>query len=704
MHTQTRNYPEAERGTVVDDHVGRSVADPYRWLEDTSDPRTSRWVSAQAELWFSHAATMPDRYRFRRRVAELSRVGMIGVPTWRGTRQFYERRTAAQDQPVLMITDGDEERVLVDPMALDPSGRTTLDTWHVSPDGRLLTFQVSRGDERGTLHLVDIATGEPIGSPIDDCRFSPVAWLPDSRTFYFVRSRRLMLHRVGSADDQVVLADPAAYGLELSHDGRWLIVSAGHGTSNDLWLADLTLAEPEHPVLVEVQRGVDARSALTVGPDGRLYAVTTLGADAGRICVGDPRRPRPEHWRDLVAEQPAAPLSHLAFLDGPDRRPLLLVGRTVDGISELAVHDRETGARLRDVPLPGLGTVGSLSTQPAGGHEVWFDYTDSTTPTAVHRYDARTGRTTLWAHPPGADTTPPIEVHRLSCRSADGTEITLVVHAPVHDHDQIRPAERSPRPTILYGYGGFGQSLIPTYSDFALAWVEAGGVYATANLRGGAERGEAWHRAGMRAAKQNVFDDFLAAAEKLINDGWTAPDRLGVFGESNGGLTVGAVVTRRPELFAAAVCSSPVLDMARYERSGHGPDWVAEYGSAADPEQLAWLLSYSPYHHVIEGTGYPAVLFTASADDPRVDPMHARKMCAALQHATTGTGPVLLRMTDGVGHTGGSVSSGVGLAADVLAFFAAHTGLTVRRPTVRRPTERRPDQRRPTEAAERRSR
>jgi prolyl oligopeptidase len=673
MHTQTRNYPEAERGPVIDDLFGRRVADPYRWLEDTSDPRTRRWIAAQAELWFSQATTLPERYRFRRRVAELTRVGMIGVPVWRGDVQFYERRTAAQEHPMVMITDRVGDRVLVDPAALDPSGRTALDTWHVSPDGRLLAFQVSRGDERGILHLLDVGTGEPIDRPIDDCRYSPVAWLPDSRAFYYVRSRTLRLHRVGSADDHVVLGEPAAYGLELSHDGRWLIISAGHGTSNDLWLADLTVSEPEFPALVEIQRDIEARSVITVGPDGRLYAVTTLGADAGRICVGDPRRPQPEHWRDLIPERAAAPLSHLAFLEGAGRRPLLLVGRTVDGIAELGVHDRETGAWLGDVPLPGAGTVGSVGTRPAGGHEAWFDYTDTTTPTSVHRYDAHTGRTTLWSRPPGADTTPPIEVHRLSCHSADGTEITLVVHTPIHDqvtvHDQ-------PRPTILYGYGGFGQSLIPTYSAFSLAWVEAGGVFATANLRGGAERGEAWHRAGMRDAKQNVFDDFVAAAEKLINDGWTTPDRLGIFGESNGGLTVGAVVTRRPELFAAAVCASPVLDLTRYELSGRGPEWVAEYGSAADPEQLDWLLGYSPYHHVIDGVDYPAVLFTVSDDDARVDPLHARKMCAALQRATTGAGPVLIRTTDGVGHSSGSVSSGVGLAADVLAFLAAHTGLT----------------------------
>lgn len=666
MHLQTRNYPEAERGTVVDDLHSRRVADPYRWLEDTADQQTRTWVAAQDQLWFAHAAALPDRYRFRRRVAELSAVGMITVPAWRGDRRFFERRDPGREQPMLIMADPAGERVLVDPVALDRSGRTRLDTWQVSPDGGVLAYQLSHGGaEDGTLHLLDVATGEPLDRPLDGCRHAPVGWLPDSRTFYYVRNGRLLLHRLGSDAEAVVLGDPAAYGLELSRDGRWLTISQGYGTRNDVWLADLADGRLERPTLVPVQQGLDARTVLTVAPDGRLYVATTLVADAGRICVGDPHRPGAEHWRDLVPEQPESPLGNLAFLDGP--RPLLLVGRTVDGIAELGLHDRESGSRVGEVELPGAGTVGSISTRPEGGPEAWYAYCDSVTPTAVYRFDARTGRSELWARPPGLDRTPPVELRRLSCVSPDGTGIGLTVHAP--------PGPVAPRPTILYGYGGFGQSLIPTYSAFSLAWVEAGGVFAAVRTRGGSERGEAWHRAGAGAAKPNVFDDFTAAAEMLIKDGWTAPDRLAAFGESNGGLTVGAVLTRRPELFAAAVCSSPVLDMVRYQLFGHGPAWVPEYGSAADPEQLDWLLAYSPYHRVQDGVDYPAVLFTVSADDERVDPLHARKMCAALQHATTG-GPVLLRRSEGESHTGGTVSGGVALAADVLAFLGAHTGLT----------------------------
>jgi prolyl oligopeptidase len=322
------------------------------------------------------------------------------------------------------------------------------------------------------------------------------------------------------------------------------------------------------------------------------------------------------------------------------------------------------------VALPGAGSVGPLSVHPGGGHEAWFTYTDNVTPPTVYRFDARTGECTLWARPPGSADVAGIETRDLTCHSADGTPVRVSLVAR-----RAAPGAR-PRPTILYGYGGFGISLTPSYSAYVLAWVEAGGAFAVAHVRGGGERGEHWHRGGRLGHKQNVFDDFVAAAQRLIDDGWTTARQLAACGESNGGLVVGAAVTQRPDLFAAAVCSAPLLDMVRYERSGLGPAWRAEYGSASDPEQLRWLLAYSPYHHVRHGVDYPAVLFTVFDGDSRVDPMHARKMCAAMQWATTGARPVLLRAESGVGHGARAVSRSVALAADMLAFLAVHTGLT----------------------------
>ncbi|WP_432948564.1 prolyl oligopeptidase family serine peptidase [Kribbella sp. CA-253562] len=657
MRKPELNYPDAERLAGVELLHGYEVTDPYRWLEDAGDPRTRAWQGAQDELWFTQAAGLPGRYRFRTRVAALSAVGITSTPTWRGNRQFFLRRSAGQQHPVLYQVDPDgPERLLIDPAQQDPSGRTTLDHWQPSPDGRLLAFQLSQGGEQSVLRVLDVDSGEIVDGPIDRCRYSPVAWLADGKSFYFVRSRRLTLHRIGRSDDVEVLPDEASYGLEISADGRWLTISATVADRNDIWLADLS--GPDFAPVV-VQQGLDARTAAAVGADGRLYVATTLGAPAGRICVGDPRQPGAEHWTELVGEEPGAPVSHLALLDG-----VLLVGRTRHALSELTAYDPLTGERLHEVGLPGLGTVGELSTRPDGGHEAWFSYTDSVTPPSIHRYDARTGQVTPWAGQ--ARSVPDVEARQVTYHSRDGTPIRMVVLG--------RPGSGGPRPTILYGYGGFGLSLTPSYSAFALAWVEAGGLFATANLRGGGEQGDDWHRAGVLGSKQTVIDDFLAAAEALVAGGWTAPDRLGICGESNGGLLVGAALTQRPELFAAAVCSAPVLDMVRYQRSGLGHAWVGEYGSADDPAQLAALLSYSPYHRVAP-VDYPAVLLTVFGADTRVDPLHARKMCAALQHATTGARPILLRYEAGAGHLPDGVDRGVGLAADLLAFLASHTGL-----------------------------
>jgi prolyl oligopeptidase len=680
-------YPPAERRAVVDRLHGVDVPDPYRWLEDASDPATERWLAAQDDLWRGHAATLPAYDRWHTRVAELGGVGSITAPRWRGERQFLLRQTATQEHPRLYTVAPDgTERLLVDPVALDPAGTTTLDHWQPDAEGRLIAVQLSRrGDERSELYVLDVATGAVIDGPIDRCRYSPVVWLPGGEAFYYVRApagpRRVYLHRVGTlAGDTEILGsggeilgtgrdDNTSYGLGISPDGRWLTVSATRGPYNDLWLADLTTAPAEEPDLRVVQAGVDARTVANVGPDGRLYVVTDLDAPRGRLCVGDPVRPGPDGWRDLIAADPDAVLADFAVLDGPELdRPVLLAGRTRHAIGEIVVHDLATGERRGTVPLPGLGSIGNLSVHPTGGHEVWFTYTDSVTPVSVHRYDARTGTTTPWASAPGAVMVPEVVSRELVCTSADGTPVRLVVLARPSTVD-------GPRPAILYGYGGFGVPLTPSYSSFALAWVEAGGVFATAHLRGGGEEGEDWHRAGMLDRKQNVFDDFAAAAEQLIADGWTTAEQLAGCGESNGGLLVGAALTQRPGLFAAAVCSAPLLDMVRYEHTGLGPMWTAEYGSATDPEQFDVLLGYSPYHRVREGVAYPAVLFTVFDGDTRVDPLHARKMCAALQYATTGNGPILLRRERDVGHGARAASRAVALAADMLAFLAAHTGL-----------------------------
>ncbi|GAA3642095.1 prolyl oligopeptidase family serine peptidase [Nonomuraea antimicrobica] len=680
-------YPSARREDIVDILHETPVPDPYRWLEDPDSPETKDWLLAQAELYGKQRGTQ----RFKSRVAELLRSGSVGAPIWRDENHFFSRRTPDQEHAVYYVVAPDgTERALIDPMAIDPSGLTTLDAVQPDKEGRLLAYQISvGGNEESVLYIIDVATGARLEGPIDRCRYSPVAWLPGGEAFYYVRRlpstevpenetqfhRRVYLHRVGtSTEDDVMIFGQGLkmtnyYGVAVSRDGRWLQVSSHEGTAprNDVWVADLTASPIDRPELRVVQEGVDAQSGLVFGRDGRLYVHTDRDAPRGRVCVTDPAEPGFETWRDLIPEDPEAVLSDFAILDGLER-PVMLVGWTRHAISEITVHDLETGERLGEVPTPGLGSIGSIVERPEGGHEAWFGYTDNTTPPTIQRYDAATGETTLWAASPGAVDVPQVRTEQVVYRSKDGTDVRMLIISPVVE-------AQGPRPTILYGYGGFGLSMTPGYSASILAWVEAGGVYAIANLRGGGEEGEEWHRAGMLANKQNVFDDFHAAAEHLIATGLTTPAQLGISGGSNGGLLVGAALTQRPDLYAAVVCSAPLLDMIRYEKFGLGASWNVEYGSADDPEQFGWLRGYSPYHHVRESVAYPATLFTVFQSDTRVHPLHAWKMCAALQHASTADRPVLLRNETEVGHGARSVSRTVDLSADTLTFLARYTGL-----------------------------
>ena len=599
---------------------------------------------------------------------------------------------------MLLTIDPDAtERVLVDPIVVDPSGATTLDAWQPSQQGDLLAYQLSvGGTEESVLRVLDVVNGQDVDGPIDRARYSPVAWLPDGKAFYYVRRlpadavpageeqfhRRVYLHRLGTDPGQDIelfgggLSKTNYYGVHVSRDGRWLVVTAAEGTAprNDVWLADLSASTPEAPQLEPVQVGVDARAYPHVGRDGRLYVWTDRDAPRGRLAVADPSRPGPETWHDLLPEDPEAVLEDYSILDDLDR-PVLLASWTRHGLSELSVHDLSSGHRMTTLGLPGLGSIGGLSERPEGGHEAWFAYTDHTTPVVVLHYDGKTAEVDTWAQSPGVVTVPKVRSRQVVYQSADGTDVRMIILSPGTVVDRPDQPYWRPRPTVLYGYGGFGLPLTPAYSASVLAWVEAGGVWAVAGLRGGGEEGEAWHRVGMREHKQNVFDDFHAAARYLVDEGWTTPEQLGISGGSNGGLLVGAALTQHPELYRAVVCSAPLLDMVRYEQFGLGATWSDEYGSAALPTELGWLLSYSPYHHVRDGVVYPAVLFTVFDGDTRVDTMHARKMCAAVQAATAAdpaTRPILLRAEGDVGHGARAVSRTVELAADQLGFLSAH--------------------------------
>jgi prolyl oligopeptidase len=705
----------------VEQVMGRRVADPYRWLEDPDSDESRAWLAAQDVLAAEHLAALPALPALATRIAELTATGLVSSPACRGERRFFLRREPGQEHAALITSaPGEPDRALIDPMALDPSGATTLDAWAPDKEGRLLAYQVSHGgDEESVLQVMDVATGEQVDGPIDRCRYTPVAWLPGGRSYYYVRRlapdavpageaqyhRRIYLHTVGTPAeaDTLIFGEGRDktdfYQVSVSWDGRWLAITAAQGTSprTDVWLADLAASSPTAPGLRVVQAGVDARTSIHVGRDGRMYVFTDAGASRRRLAVADPRQPDPGGWQDLIGEDPEAVLQDFAILDGEQARPPLLLALWArHAFSELTVHDLASGERRGMITVPdrgaagaagagGLGAISQLTERPEGGHETWFAYTDYSTPVTVYRYDARTGEVALWARAPGSAQIPPAGTRLVTYRSADGTEVRMVVISSPEDPAPAGEASAggpptAPRPAILTGYGGFAISpLTPIFSPNALAWAEAGGVYAIAGLRGGAEEGEAWHRAGMREHKQHVFDDFHAAAVKLVDDGWTTPGQLAISGGSNGGLLVGAALTQHPGSCAAVACSAPLLDMVRYEMFGLGQLWNDEYGTAANPVELGWLLSYSPYHHVRDDVRYPAVLFTVFDGDTRVDPMHARKMCAALQHATSARlpeRPILLRRESQVGHGPRAVSRSVSLSADVLAFLALHTGLT----------------------------
>ena len=700
MHS---SYPDAQRQDVADVLHGQPVPDPYRWLEDPDSPQTSAWLSAQDELYQEYARALPARGRFAARLTELLRAGEVSPPVWRGERQFFTRREPGEEHAVLCTAaPADPERALVDPMAADPTGATTLDYWHPSMDGSLLAYQFSEGGtEEAVLRIIDTASGQLVDGPIDRTRYSNLAWLPGGRSFYYGRRlapaavpageepfhRRVYLHRLGADpdDDALILGEGLEktnyYHVQVSRDGRWLLITASAGTAprTDVWVAELSAGREASPRLRVLQQGVDANTWPRPGRDGRIYLLTDRGAARGRIAAADPVHPAfpaLESWQEVLAEDPGSVLTDFAVLDGAElSEPLLIASRTRHAIAEITVHALATGARTAELSLPGLGSVGGLSERPEGGHEAWFAYTDHAAPVRVLRFDALAGVTRTWQRSPGTVDVPQVAAEQVAYRSADGTTVRMLVLSSARARSGTGGG---PAPAILYGYGGFNVSLTPAYSASILAWVEAGGVYAIAGLRGGSEEGEEWHRAGMRAHKQHVFDDFYAAAGKLIADGRTTRDQLTVWGGSNGGLLVGAAVTQRPDLMAAAVCSAPLLDMIRYELSGLGETWNDEYGTVASAEEFGWLLAYSPYHHVRDGVRYPAVLFTVFDGDTRVDPLHARKLCAALQHATTSPlaeRPVLLRRESNVGHGARAVSRTVALSAEELAFAARQTGL-----------------------------
>jgi len=651
-------YPPTSGGDEVETLHGESIPDPYRWLEQGDDPRTQAWTASQNALTESLLAAVPARARLRARLDELLSIGALSTPEPVAGRYFYQRRDGRQNQPVLYVREGrdGEDRVLIDPNQLDAQGTTALDWFYPSEDGRLLAYGLSEnGSEQSLLHVLEVDSGAPLPDRIPRTRSADLAWLPDGSGFYYTRypaegevpegeehyHRSVFFHRLGtdSARDPLIFR-PAEKehwpGVGLSPDGRWLVIGVARTfDQTDLYLQDLVARTPPVPVAKDVPATFDGEVVR-----GRLYLRTNLDAPTYRLYLVDPERPAREGWREIVPPRTDAVLDGFRITGST-----LALSYLKRAASRLRLADLE-GNGVREVALPTIGSLFGLSGE-WDGDELYYGFTSYTVPPTVYRLALPAGTTELWRRV-DADLDPSrYEVRQVGYPSRDGTEVTMfVVHRTGLPRDGANPV-------YLSGYGGFNISMTPAFSRSLLLWLERGGVVAIPNIRGGGEYGEAWHQGGMLGHKQNSFDDFIAAAEWLMRERYTRPERLAAAGGSNGGLLMGAVLTQRPELFGAVVIQVPLLDMLRYHRFLIARLWIPEYGSAEDPEQFRWLRAYSPYHHVRDGVRYPAVLLATAESDTRVDPMHARKMAARLQAATSSDRPVLLRLEARAGHGAG---------------------------------------------------
>jgi prolyl oligopeptidase len=635
------------------------IADPYQYLEDADDPRTVAWTAEQNARTRAILDALPGRAALERRFDELLAIDTLGVPVAAGGRVFFTARRGRSRQAVLYVREDGSDRVLLDPAALDPTGLTSLDWWYASPAGRNVAFGLStNGDERSTLGILDAATGERGDEAIPDTRYCSLAWLPDESGFYYTRypagadyDGRLYRHVLGTpwANDAKIFGDGRAaedvLEVGLSADGRWLTVRVSMGwTRSDVYLADTRQAPLSFRPLAEGRDAIfDVRPT-----NGTIYVRTNDGAPRFRLFTLDPlaldgaSTPGTAAWHELVAEGTGV-LD--AFAVGRDAVAL----HSLEDVRSVVRVRRADGSLETLLDGPDSSVLGISADERS---DIFYILRASfLAAPAVARVvagrSAAPAETTIWERVATPFDPDRYRVTQEWFVSRDGTRVPMWVLAR---RDVPRDGTA---PAVLYGYGGFDISLGPSFAANLVPWLDAGGIYALANLRGGGEFGDAWHRAGMREKKQNVFDDFIAAAEYLAASGIAAPERIAVSGGSNGGLLVAALATQRPELASAVVCAVPLTDMLRFHRFLIGRLWIAEYGDPESPQDAAFLRAYSPYHNVRDGVAYPAMFIETAEADGRVDPSHAKKFGARLQAATSGSGPILVYVEPNAGHGAG---------------------------------------------------
>jgi prolyl oligopeptidase len=683
--------PKAEEKPVIDIFHGTKVLDNYRWLEDGKNPETQKWVEQEMAYTRGILDRLPGRDATNRRLTELLSIGSVSPPMLAGRHYFYTRREGMQNQPVLYVRDSlnGPDRVLVDANKLAADGTIALDWYYPSETGKYVAYGTSpSGSEMSTLHIIETKTGAILPDTIERTRAASVAWKLDNSGFYYTRypkkgdvpdgqemyNRHVYYHELSNDpedhpedSDQLIFGqgrDPEDWpGVSLSNDGRWLLISVQQGwTKSELFLMDVKAGTPP-------TRITTGKNFLYNGEvyNDKIFITTNEDAPRYRVFVADAGNYDREAWKELIPQADAV-LQGTGVFGGK-----LFAQYEQNASSQLKLFDLD-GKKLNDIALPAIGSV-----YGSGGRwdrdEIFYGFQSFTFAPSIYRFDLKTGNTSLWTKVDVPSIDPAAyEVKQEWFNSKDGTRVPMFV---VHKKGLQKNGHN---PTLLTAYGGFNLSLTPAFSRPAYLWMEHGGIYAVANLRGGAEFGEDWHRAGMLEKKQNVFDDMIAAAEHVIAERYTDKNHLAIQGGSNGGLLMGAMITQRPDLFRAVICQVPLLDMLHYQDFQIAKLWIPEYGTAEKADDFKWLFAYSPYHHVKTGTEYPAILFMTADTDTRVDPMHAKKMAAEMQaeakNGASRTRPILLRIETKAGHGAGKpVTKQIEEFTDIYSFLFWQLGV-----------------------------
>jgi len=673
--------PATKQQPVTDDYFGRKIVDPYRWLEDGSTPETQQWVSDQLAYTRSILDKLPGRSQLHDRIEQLLEIGNLGDTQVGGDFYFHTRRDGKQNQPVLYVRTGVDGRdeILVDANQLSKDGTVALDWWYASHDGKYVAYGTSEsGSEMSTLHVIETASHKLLPDTIARTRAASLAWKPDDSGFYYTRypkpgevaageemyNRHVFYHALGSDPAN----DPLIFGqgrdaqdwpnVSLSNDGRWLSIMVEQGwTKNEVYLQDVHA----NAALIRITTGKEFLY-FTHTYNGELYILTNEDGPRYRVFKTPVTTPLREHWREIIPQSDAV-LTSLQIIGGQ------LFARYELNAHSLLKRFTTDGKPLGEVELPTLGTISSIGGE-YDSDSAFYLFSSFTVPTTIYRFDIHSAKSTVWASVQTGIDTSQYQTKQVWYTSKDGTRVPMFL--------VMRKGLKltGHNPVLLTAYGGFNVSLTPEFNKVLFPWLDRDGIFAMANLRGGSEFGEDWHRAGMMDKKQNVFDDFLAAAEYLEKEGYTDKEHLAIRGGSNGGLLMGVALTQRPDLFRAVICQVPLLDMLRYQNFQIAKLWIPEYGSSEDPKQFAWLSAYSPYHHVKPGTAYPAVLFMTADSDTRVDPMHAKKMTAELQAVNDGPNPILLRIEPKAGHGAGKpISKSVEEWTDIYSFLFWQLGM-----------------------------